>query len=97
MYKIIGANKVEYGPVGLEQLRQWYNEGRVDADTLIQPAGAVDWKPLRAIPELATAFGLAANQPPPLIRPPSTPPPPPRRRWRENPKPMVPTGWPSPA
>ena len=30
MYKIIGADQKEYGPVSIEQLRLWITEGRVD-------------------------------------------------------------------
>lgn len=51
-YKIIGSDKQEYGPITLEQLRQWLQEGRVNGETLVQPEGAADWKPLSAYPEL---------------------------------------------
>ena len=30
MYKIIGADKKEYGPITADQLRQWLAEGRVN-------------------------------------------------------------------
>ena len=32
-YRIIGADGKTYGPVGLEQIRQWLAEGRVDSRT----------------------------------------------------------------
>ena len=38
MYKIIGANQTEYGPVSAEQIRQWIAEGRVNAQTSAQAA-----------------------------------------------------------
>ncbi|MDB6112163.1 MAG: Interferon-induced transrane protein [Pedosphaera sp.] len=75
MYKIIGANQAEYGPVSGEQLRQWIAEGRADANTRAQAEGTTEWKPLREFPEFA---GLFAAAPPPMapgrIAPMSAPP-----------------------
>ncbi len=51
-YKILGSDQKEYGPVSLEQVRQWMGEGRLNAQTMVQPEGATDWKPLSAFPEL---------------------------------------------
>jgi hypothetical protein len=51
-YKIIGSDQKEYGPVSEEQLRQWVTEGRVSRDSMIQPEGATDWRPLSSFPEL---------------------------------------------
>jgi hypothetical protein len=68
MYKIIGADGKEYGPVTAEQLRQWIAQGRANAQTLAQTVGGTDWKPLGLFPE----FGPAA--PPALpVAPPSAP------------------------
>src|SRR4051812_64890 len=53
MYKIVGADGKEYGPVTLEQIQKWIQEGRVNAQTRIQAASAMDWKPLAEIPELS--------------------------------------------
>jgi uncharacterized membrane protein len=53
MYKIIGADQKEYGPVAADQLRLWIGEGRVSAQTLVQLEGMTDWKPLAAFPEFA--------------------------------------------
>ena len=55
MYKIIGADQKEYGPVSAEQLRQWLVEGRVSAQTQVLPEGATEWKPLGNLPEFAGA------------------------------------------
>jgi hypothetical protein len=55
MYKIIGADQKEYGPVTAEQLRQWTVDGRANAQTLVQPEGSTDWQPLSAFPELNPA------------------------------------------
>lgn len=59
MYKIIGADQKEYGPVSGEQLRQWIREGRASAQTLAQAEGHTDWRPIIAFPELADAIGSA--------------------------------------
>src|SRR5215469_15966427 len=52
MYKIIGADGKEYGPISTEQLRQWIAEGRVNAQTQILPEGATEWRPLSDFPDL---------------------------------------------
>ncbi|HEX4644056.1 MAG TPA: DUF4339 domain-containing protein [Verrucomicrobiae bacterium] len=62
MYKIIGADQKEYGPVSAEQMRQWIAEGRVNAQTQVQSEGGAEWKPLAAYPEFAASFPQA---PPP--------------------------------
>src|SRR5690349_1067512 len=54
MYKIIGADQKQYGPVSADELRQWIAEGRVNAQTLIQAEGQTDWRPLGSFPEFAT-------------------------------------------
>jgi hypothetical protein len=53
MYKIRGADDKEYGPVTIEQLRQWIVEGRANAHTYIQGPDSTEWKPLSSYPELA--------------------------------------------
>jgi hypothetical protein len=62
-YRIIGVDGNTYGPVGLEQIRQWLAEGRVDNRTPIYVEGATNWTYLGLLPELAAAF----TQSPPAI------------------------------
>jgi GYF domain 2 len=76
MYKIIGANQVEYGPVSADQVRQWIAEGRINAQTSAQAVGDTAWKPIAAFSEFATHFPSNAT-PPPLSSPLPPPPPPP--------------------
>src|SRR5262249_19809258 len=71
MYKIIGADRKEYGPVSVEELRRWIAEGRLNAQSLVQAEGTAEWKPLGAFAEFADALAAKAG-PPPLIGP--TPP-----------------------
>ncbi len=56
MYKIIGADGKEYGPVSAEQMRQWLNEGRVNKQTRVLREGAADWQTLGEVPELAAVL-----------------------------------------
>jgi hypothetical protein len=66
MYKIIGADQKEYGPVSAELIRQWIAEGRANAQTQVLAEGASAWQPLSAFPEFADALGLAPGAPPPF-------------------------------
>ena len=72
MYKIIGGDQREYGPISVDQMRQWIAEARIDARTRVCAEGSNDWKPLATFPELAA---LLPSQLPPLTAPPlaSTP------------------------
>lgn len=54
MYRIIGVDGQQYGPVSVEQIRRWLGENRLNAQTLAQLEGAQDWKPLASFPEFAT-------------------------------------------
>ena len=72
MYKIIGADGHEYGPVGGDQLRQWIAEGRANAQTRAQAEGSTDWRTLADFPEVRAALGLPGGVPPP-ISPPAQP------------------------
>jgi hypothetical protein len=56
MYKIIGADRKEYGPISADQIRQWIAEGRINANTQIQADGG-PWKSAAEFPELAAALG----------------------------------------
>jgi hypothetical protein len=66
MYKIVGADQKEYGPVTEEQIRQWILEGRANAQTIARLEDG-PWKPLSAFPEFAS---LLPSELPPLAQPP---------------------------
>ncbi|MFO1500353.1 MAG: DUF4190 domain-containing protein [Verrucomicrobiota bacterium] len=83
MYKIVGADQKEYGPVTEEQMRQWIGEGRANAQTITKFEDG-PWKPLSTFAEFASLFpptGLppSASTPPLTLggassaSPPSTP------------------------
>jgi hypothetical protein len=63
MYKIIGADQVEYGPVTAGELGDWIAQGRANAASLVWTEGFTEWKPLGAIPEFAAALGSATRTP----------------------------------
>jgi uncharacterized membrane protein len=60
MYKIVGADGKEYGPVSVEQLRQWISEGRADAQTRVVAEGETVWNSLGSMAEFAEIFGAAS-------------------------------------
>ncbi len=51
MYKMIGGDGREYGPVAAEQIRAWMREGRVNAQTLLQAEGSEAWRVLGSYAE----------------------------------------------
>jgi hypothetical protein len=63
MYRILGADQKQYGPVAAEQIRQWIKERRVNEATLVQADGSTEWKPLSGLPEFAPEL----NAPPPAL------------------------------
>lgn len=71
MYKIIGADGQQYGPVNLEQLRQWMAENRLRPESLVQAESSTEWKSLSSFPELAAELRAT---PPGLTPPIATPP-----------------------
>ena len=67
MYKIIGSDQQEYGPITAAQVREWIAQGRVDANTMAQAVGGTEWKPLGTFPEFAASFGQGAPSMPPIL------------------------------
>jgi hypothetical protein len=68
MYKIIGSDGKEYGPISLEQLQQWRAEGRINARTRVLGTGGTEWKTAADFPELG--FAMPPGIPVPGISPP---------------------------
>jgi type II secretory pathway pseudopilin PulG len=69
MYRIIGADGREYGPVEAVVLRQWIQQGRLNARSRVLAPDAADWKTLGDLPEFHA--DLQAANPPAL--PPAAP------------------------
>ena len=70
MYKIIGVDQKEYGPISADQLRQWIAEGRANGQTKVQLEGSTDWKPLSDFPEFIEALTAKATPALPVGLPP---------------------------
>ncbi len=57
---MMGGDGRQYGPVSVDQIKQWVAEGRATAQTLLKVESG-EWKPLATFPEFA---GVAAGAPP---------------------------------
>ncbi len=67
MYKIIGADGWQYGPVSAAQIKQWIAEGRVESRTPVFMEGAADWTFAGLRPEFVNCFAPAT--PPVVVSP----------------------------
>ena len=65
-YKVIGGDLKQYGPVSAEDLHKWIADGRLNAQSLVQVYGDIEWKQLSTFPEFAEAL---AGKPATLIPP----------------------------
>jgi len=66
MYRIIGADGREYGPITADQVREWIAEGRANAQTKAMTEGTELWKSLIEYLEFAP---LLARLAPPVPAP----------------------------
>lgn len=66
MYRIIGTDGKQYGPLSAEVLKQWIAERRVERQTPVLVDGAAGWTVLGLLPEFAGTF---APQTPPVMAP----------------------------
>ncbi|MBI2838212.1 MAG: DUF4339 domain-containing protein [Acidobacteria bacterium] len=71
MYRIIGSDGKEYGPITAEVLMQWIEQGRINARTMARKEDSGEWLPLSSFPELS---GMLASS---AVRVPLAPPVPP--------------------
>ena len=55
-YRIIGVDLREYGPVETEEIREWIQEGRADANTLVCDVDDKQWVKLCDLLEVADAL-----------------------------------------
>ena len=53
MYRILGGDGKQYGPVDADTLRQWIADGRANAQTQVFAEGGTAWVPLGSLPEFA--------------------------------------------
>ena len=62
MFKIIGGDGEEYGPVDNADVRQWIQEGRANAQTMLKREGQAKWAPLSDYPEFSPLLGGPTGQ-----------------------------------
>jgi hypothetical protein len=53
MYKIIGVDGQQYGPVPLAEIKNWVRNRRANGDTMVQGPDLGQWKPMKEFPEFA--------------------------------------------
>jgi hypothetical protein len=67
MYKLVGADNREYGPVSREEVLEWIAQGRANGQTIARFEDGA-WKPLRTFVEFQDALGAggaaSVNAPP---------------------------------
>jgi hypothetical protein len=61
MYKLIGGDRKEYGPVSADEVRGWINEGRLNGQSMAWVEGSSEWRPLSSFPEFAEALRVQAG------------------------------------
>jgi len=61
MYRVLGADGKQYGPVTGDVLRQWIAEGRANRLTQVKLESGGDWQPLSSMPEFEPAFAAIAS------------------------------------
>ncbi|MGH7981298.1 MAG: DUF4339 domain-containing protein, partial [Limisphaerales bacterium] len=60
MYKIIGGDTQEYGPITDADLRKWIAEGRLNLHSLAKSESDDAFRPLSTFPEFSDAIGIVA-------------------------------------
>jgi len=75
MFKIIGGDGSQYGPVTVDQVRDWIASGRANGQTMAQREEDTEWRPLSQFAEFADALAGARPTMPgtPAGLPPATP------------------------
>src|SRR5437773_9969168 len=68
MYRILGADRKEYGPVSADNIRVWIREGRANGQTLACSEGGAG-QPLSSFPQCAQALAAAPAPPSPVRGP----------------------------
>ncbi len=63
MYRVLGADGKEYGPVSADQIRQWIAERRLNSNTMLQTPDSTGWRPLTMFPEFTGTLGTITPSP----------------------------------
>jgi membrane-associated protease RseP (regulator of RpoE activity) len=68
VYRIIGGDQKEYGPVSADEIQLWIEEGRANGQTQVRDEDG-PWRPLSTIPEFAEVLSRMVRPPPPARLP----------------------------
>jgi hypothetical protein len=52
-----------YGPIAIEHLRMWAQQGQLAPNDMVAPAGTAAWQPASSVPDLAPWFGGMGGRP----------------------------------
>jgi hypothetical protein len=63
MYRILGGDGKEYGPIDAATIRQWLKESRLGAQSQVRAEGRTEWKRLTDFPELLGELRASAGVP----------------------------------
>lgn len=58
MYRVVGVDNREYGPIPAETVREWIQQRRANSETIARLEDGGAWKPLRTFEEFRDALGL---------------------------------------
>jgi hypothetical protein len=61
MYRIIGADQKEYGPVSGDDVQRWIAEHRLYGSSLARLESGTEWKPLAQFAEFAGALAASGS------------------------------------
>ena len=61
MYRVIGGDQKEYGPVSADEVRSWIRDRRLNGGSFVRTEHDANWKPLSSFPELAGVFAENAS------------------------------------
>ena len=66
MYKIIGGDGKEYGPLSSRQVIDYIEDNRANTKTVAKRVEEAEWRPLSSFPEFSAALSRQASTPPPI-------------------------------
>ncbi|MCB5286259.1 MAG: SPFH domain-containing protein [Candidatus Cloacimonetes bacterium] len=61
----VHQNSQQYGPLSLEMIQSYIQQGAITANTYLWKPGLTDWLPANSLPEISVLFGTARQVPPP--------------------------------
>jgi len=67
MFKILGSDGKEYGPVTLGNVIEWIRDGRANLQTKVRKNDETEWKTLADFPEFVPTGTAPLVVPPPLV------------------------------